>query len=121
MLRRDRRGVAAVETALVMPLLCTLMLGAWDIGSALFDRSRLAFAAEQAAVCWSQNLQCLTAASAASYADQVASDAGLVAAAFSAASDLNCVHRVRGNLTYKPIGYEFGGKTIPMSVSACAP
>ena len=40
-LRRDRRGAAAVEMALIAPVLAALLLGVHDLGRIAFDRTDL--------------------------------------------------------------------------------
>jgi Flp pilus assembly protein TadG len=45
----DRRGGAAIEFALVAPLLFTLVLGAVDVGRMFYVRQGLEYATEQAA------------------------------------------------------------------------
>jgi Flp pilus assembly protein TadG len=45
----DRRGVSAVEFALILPLLITLLLGAFDLGNAFQQNIRLESAARAAA------------------------------------------------------------------------
>jgi Flp pilus assembly protein TadG len=47
--RRGRRGIAAVETALVLPLLLTLLLGLWEVGRILEVQQVLCIAARDAA------------------------------------------------------------------------
>ncbi len=42
---RDRSGVAAVEMALLTPLLALLLTGGWDFSRALYEQHRLAAAA----------------------------------------------------------------------------
>lgn len=48
-LARDRRGIAAVEFALLAPVFLGLLLGAVETGRLLWTRSVLQFAAEEAA------------------------------------------------------------------------
>jgi len=48
---RDHHGGAAVEMALVFPLLCLMILGAIDAGWMLWSASTLDFAVEEAARC----------------------------------------------------------------------
>jgi Flp pilus assembly protein TadG len=45
----DRRGTAALEFAIVAPLLCTIVLGAVDVGRMFYIRQGLEYATEQAA------------------------------------------------------------------------
>ena len=51
---KDRRGVAALEFALVMPLLMTFFGGVVDLGVAVWSKSCLANAVAQGAECASQ-------------------------------------------------------------------
>ena len=44
---RDRRGVAAVELALMLPLVLVLLLGTWEIGRAILLQTRIGAAAAQ--------------------------------------------------------------------------
>jgi Flp pilus assembly pilin Flp len=48
---RDRHGGAAVEMALVFPLLCLMILGGIETGWMLWSTSTLNFAVEEAARC----------------------------------------------------------------------
>jgi Flp pilus assembly protein TadG len=45
----DRRGGAAIEFAIIGPVLCTMMLGAVDVGRMFYVRQNLEYATEQAA------------------------------------------------------------------------
>jgi len=47
-LRQDRSGIAAVEFALVAPMLILLLLGVLEFGRLMWVNSNLQFAAEQA-------------------------------------------------------------------------
>jgi len=45
----DRRGGAAVEFAIIGPVLCTLLLGVVDVGRMFYVRQNLEYATEEAA------------------------------------------------------------------------
>jgi len=45
--RRDRQGVAAVELAIMLPLMLVLVLGTWEIGRALLLQMRIGASAAQ--------------------------------------------------------------------------
>lgn len=47
-LHRDRRGASAVEFALVLPVLLTLLFGTLEVGRLMWVRSTMQFAAEEA-------------------------------------------------------------------------
>src|SRR4029450_2917444 len=47
--RRTRRGVAAVEAAITLPLLLTLLLGLWEVGRMLQIRAPMNHAAREGA------------------------------------------------------------------------
>jgi hypothetical protein len=53
--RRDRRGQALVEFAIVTPLLLAIMLGGFAIGLMLLDRMQLTHAAQEGAVAGAAN------------------------------------------------------------------
>lgn len=60
-LRGDRRGGAAIEFAILAPLLFTLLLGAVDMGRMFYVRQGLEYATEQAARYYMLNSSSTTA------------------------------------------------------------
>lgn len=54
-LLRDRRGSAAVEFAVALPALATMLLGAMEFGRLLWTQNALHYAVEEAARCHSVN------------------------------------------------------------------
>lgn len=110
---RDRRGVAAVEFALVAPVLTMLMLGGATIGIAIHDYDRLTFASESAARCGAIGQTCKTADETLAYA---VNQAGLDGAEFAVTMNQQCGVRVGASYTVSILNLM---PDIPLNVSSC--
>jgi len=118
---RSRSGVAAVESAFVLPLTLLMLLGIIETGRALWTQSALTFAVQEAARCASvRPAVCGDAASIAAFAAAQAPAAGIPAAAFQSAH-LACGWQVTGQVQYQFMAYAaFPGAPL-LHAQVCRP
>lgn len=109
----ERRGSVAVEFAMILPILLTLLMGGLNYGMAVFTYTRMDFAVESAARCWALD-KCHNEGDATNYATARASIAGV---SFTAADDA-CGRKVSGTFDFNLITMF---PVIPLNVTACYP
>ena len=114
---RDRGGVVAVEFAIILIPLLFLLAGAFDLGFAMLDETRINFAVEAAAKCSAINAaMCASAPQTAAYGASIAGLPGLDASGFlvtTAACGVNVTAT-----------YPYSGMVLPaitLSAGACYP
>jgi Flp pilus assembly protein TadG len=103
---RARRGAAAVETALVLPLALVLLLGTVEIGRAAWTQSALNFAVQEAARCASvRPALCGTSTQIAAYAAGKVQGLGVTAADFTVTPALACGTQIDAHVAYSVIAH----------------
>lgn len=123
---QDRRGTAALETAIILPVFVTLIFAMFDYGSAFWTLASLQAGADSGARCYALQQTCTNAASTASYIS------GLVGftvptAAVTVTASANCGSGITGSLVQISESYSFvvqglyPGSPMAMSVSGCFP
>ena len=114
---RDRGGAVAVEFAIILIPLLFLLAGAFDIGFAMLDETRINFAVEAAAKCSAISAaMCASAPQTAAYGASIAGLPGLNASGFlvtTAACGVNVT------ATYPYSGMVL--RVITLSAGACYP
>lgn len=122
-LLRDRGGAAAVETALILPILLALLFGVIEAGRIGWTRNALAFAVQQAARCSamaSVSTACATAAQTQAYAAAQMVGLSQTFASFSVAATANCASLVSASVSYRYIALPVFGPSPTLSAQACA-
>lgn len=109
----DKRGVAAVEFALIMPVFLVLVMGGFNLGWAFLLNQRLEFAAEGAARCAAIG-KCSTDSAITDYATKAAAIDG---AEFHATAE-TCGKQVTGHYQLDVIQLF---SPIVIDVTACYP
>lgn len=112
------RGTAAVEFALILPALATLIVGTLSAGLVMYSVSGLHSAVETGARCYSvDNIDCASASATQTYAQS--RYYGVSTPTFTASTP-SCGHQVSGTLS---IVFNAGvvNWTIPLSAVACYP
>jgi Flp pilus assembly protein TadG len=111
-------GTTAVEFALVLPALATLVVGGLSVGLLMYSVAGLHNAVEQAARCYSVNVsQCNTASAAQTYAQN--NYYGVSSPTFTA-STVACGHQVSGTLTIA-FNAAMANWSVPLTATACFP
>lgn len=118
-IRRDERGGAAVEYALVLPVFITLIVGALCAGNLLFAVNGLHYAVEDAARCAAvKTTVCTDSSTTVTYAQSRYSGPKISPTfTFSATG---CGHTVQGSARY-PLILAAYTINVPISASACYP
>jgi Flp pilus assembly protein TadG len=117
-LTKCNRGNAAVEFAMVLPALAMLVVGGLYTGLLMYSVAGLHSAVEQAARCYSVNVnQCSNASATQTYAQN--SYYGVGSPAFTA-STAPCGHQVSANLTFV-LDAAVASWSIPLTATACYP
>lgn len=124
----DRSGSNAVEFALVVPLLVTMLFGIFEFARAVFVQGMLDYAVEQAARCASVNsATCGSASAIETYAAAQTSPLNIPSSNFTATTP-SCGNQVTASYTLSFIGTLalIGGEAIfPTSItltsSSCYP
>ncbi len=112
------RGSAAVEFALILPALATLLVGTLYAGLLLYSAASLHNAVEAAARCYSVNAtQCNSGSATQSYA---LSHYYGVSNPIFAASTAACGHRVTATVTVA-LDATLANWNVPLSATACFP
>ena len=111
-------GVAAVEFALVLPALASLVVGTLYAGLLVYSAAGLRSAVEQAARCYSINAtQCSSASATQSYAQN--EYYGIESPTFTASTQ-SCGHQVAATVTI-PLIAIVANFSVPLSATACFP
>ncbi len=111
-------GATAVEFALVLPALASLIVGALYAGLLVYSAAGLQSAVEQAARCYSVNAtQCSSVSATQSYAQH--EYYGIQSPTFSA-SIQSCGHQVAATVTI-PLIAVVANFSVPLSATACFP
>jgi Flp pilus assembly protein TadG len=112
------RGASAVEFALVLPALASLIVGGIYTGILMYSAAGLHIAVEQAARCYSVNAgQCGTAAAAQTYAGN--QYYGMNTPTFTASTP-ECGHQVSATVTIAFTAV-VTDVSVPLSATACFP
>jgi Flp pilus assembly protein TadG len=99
-----REGAAAVETALLLPVLLLLLLGVIEFGRLAWTQTTLNFAVQEAARCAAVRPDlCGAPAQTAAYAAARTGPLNIAASAFTVTPQA-CGTQVRASLTYRYIG-----------------
>lgn len=115
----DVRGSTAVELALTMPVLASMLLGAVWAGSLAFTANSLTHAVQKAARCAAVNgVLCSTASDVEAFA--AAQYAGANISPVFTSSTLGCGHTVTAQATFN-VDVVPGIPSVPLSASACYP
>ena len=118
-IRRDERGGAAVEYALVLPVFITLIVGALCAGNLLFAINGLHYAVQDAARCAAvKTTICADSSTTVSYAQSRYSGPN-IAPNFTFSTS-GCGHTVHGSASY-PLMLGAYTINVPISASACYP
>lgn len=111
-------GATAVEFALVLPALASLVVGTLYTGLVVYSAVGLRSAVEQAARCYSVNAaQCSTASATQTYAQN--EYYGIQSPTFTASSQ-SCGHQVAATVTI-PLIAVVANFSVPLSATACFP
>lgn len=120
----DRRGVAAIEAALVMPIFITLLLGSAFYGIAMLTANQLQFAVESSALCGAYQA-CTTQGQVQQYAiNRMAGSPFVAASTFTINMSATCSGgngtgvQVNGTLNYQLFTMF---PQLTLQASACAP
>jgi len=114
----DRRGVHALEFALLATPFLMMIGGAIEVGRVMFIQSALHYSVEEAARCASANGACGTSGQITSFA-AARSGAGIPASAFTAALS-TCGNLVTANYPVK-LFIPFMNVTVTLTAKSCFP
>lgn len=115
-------GAAALEMAIVLPIVLTFMFGLTEFGRAMWTKATLDYAVESAARCFAVNATtCGTAAATQTYAATRALGLGLAGTAFTVTSP-TCGKQVSAALTFNfAASGLFTYPVITLNSTACYP
>jgi Flp pilus assembly protein TadG len=117
----DRRGNAAVEFALVLPLFISCIVGVMEVGRLLWTQNTLQRSVEVAARCASVNAtSCGTTAQVQSFAVSEAVGLKLTTSAFTVATAA-CGSQVTGNAQFQYLTSFLPMPALTLSAQACFP
>jgi Flp pilus assembly protein TadG len=112
-------ATTAVEFALVLPALVTLLAGGVYAGLVMYSVAGLQSAVEQAARCYSVNLsQCGSASATQTYAQS--EYYGISSPTFTASLQ-SCGHQVAGSVDIRLTAAIVANLSVPLSATACFP
>jgi Flp pilus assembly protein TadG len=115
------RGSSAVEFALVLPILLTMLLGVVEFGRALWIQGLLDYAVEQASRCASVNTTtCNSAGAIQSYAAQQTAPLDLPSSVFSATTQA-CGNKVTASYPFTFIVQGLFPYDITLTSQSCFP
>lgn len=119
---RCRRGVSAVETALVLTLFFGLLFGVVNLGMVMWTQASLHFAVKAVARCASvDTATCPSASTVQSYALNAYLGRPLGDANPFSYSATGCGHTVSASYTYLLSIPFYGSYSLPLSATACFP
>lgn len=119
-LKANQSGATAVEVALVLPSLITLLLGIIGFSFLMYTIGSLHYAVEDAARCAGiQATNCTSTSSTQTYAQSLYTGPSSPAPVFTASAQ-TCGQQVNGTITYV-LDVAFGRWSIPVSATACYP
>ena len=117
----DRRGVTAVEFAILAPAFLLILGGIADVGLMTWTQLGIEHAVQSGARCASLgNVTCSSAASIASYASTQAYGIGLPASTFTY-NKTSCGYQVTASYTYYFLSNSFPNASTALSALACEP
>ena len=117
----DRRGVTAVEFALLAPAFLLILGGISDVGLMTWTQLGIEHAVQSGARCASLgNSTCANAALIANYASTQAYGLGLPASTFTY-SKTSCGYQVTASYTYYFFSNSFPKASTALSALACVP
>jgi Flp pilus assembly protein TadG len=115
---KDRRGVHALEFAILATPLLMMMGGAIEVGRVLFIQSALHYSVQEAARCASSSTSCGTTSQTTAFA-AARSGAGIPASAFTAASSA-CGNLVTANYPVQ-LFIPMMSLTVTLTARSCFP
>jgi Flp pilus assembly protein TadG len=116
-----RRGVSAVETALILTIFLALLFGIVSFSLVLWTQASLHYAVQAAARCASVNqASCGTQSGVETYAMSKYYGRNLGGTTFNY-SPTGCGHTVRVDYTYNMDIPFYGAYPVPLSATACFP
>jgi Flp pilus assembly protein TadG len=114
-----RDGAAAVETALLLPVLFLLLLGVIELGRLAWTRTALTFAVQEAARCASVRPGiCGTASQTAAFAARTVAPLNIPASAFTVTTQA-CGTQVRAQLSYRFVAYAIFRVAPTLTAQVC--
>lgn len=114
-----REGAAAVETALLLPVLLLLLLGVIEFGRLAWTRTALNFAVQEAARCAAvRTATCGDATATAAFAAQKVTALGIPASAFTVTTQ-PCGTQVRAELNYRFVAAAIFRTAPKLTAQAC--
>ena len=120
-LRRDQRGVTAVEFALTVPVFVALIWAIMDGAMLLWTQLGLQHGAEMAARCAAVNTTlCGTDTNIKSYAAQQAYGLGVTSSAYSV-STATCGKTISASYTYTLVSTYLGVPSVALTARSCFP
>jgi Flp pilus assembly protein TadG len=118
---RDRRGVGAVEFALVLPLFLASMIGVIEVGRALWTQNTLQRAVEAAARCATVDATaCGTTSAIQNFAVTQAFGLSVTSSVFTATSSA-CGNQVAANYAFTPFTTLVDLPSMTLTAQACFP
>ena len=119
--RRDQRGAATVEFAVVASAFMMMVIGGMYLSMLGFTSSSLHYAAEQGARCGAvQTTRCTSSTSAQTAASDAFQNITGSTATFTATPTATCGYQMVGTLTYS-LQTGMGALSVPLSATACYP
>jgi Flp pilus assembly protein TadG len=117
----DRRGVAAVEFAFILPALILLLVGTMETGRLIWTQSVLHYAVEHAARCAAVDVNnCATTAQVQNYAIAMASPVPIPAADFTVTTPA-CGAQVAASYPFQTVVANLLPYNITLSAQSCFP
>lgn len=115
----DRRGAAAVETAVLLPALLLMLLGTMEVGRIAWTKAALVYAVQETARCASVTpAACGTPDQVQAYGAARVAQLG-VRASFVVAPVPGCGRQVTGQALHDELLYKFAPGARSISVSVC--
>lgn len=116
---RARDGAAAVEFAMVLPLLLLVLFGIMELGRVMWTQSALNFAVQEASRCMAVEAPaCATTAGAQAFAAQKVAALKIPASAF-AVTEQTCGRQVRAEISYSFVLWAVFPQAPKITARAC--